>query len=362
MAGGQERVLRRRIKTVESTKKITRAMELISASQIVRAQGRIAGSKPYLRGIEDVTRETAADSPSSPLLGVPESPSNVLILAIVSDRGLCGGYNNGVLRATERLIRSGNAEGREHRVVTVGRKAEAYFRFRHQPIERSYRQMSDRPTYEDARAVAASIVPPFMAGEVDLVQVLSWRFISAGSQVVETRQVLPILPSAAVSGGDESGGRVNRAGDGATVPGGGDAAADAAGDAAGDPAGDAGGMDLYASAPSARAGFFEFEPEAEDLLTVLVPRYAEAMVYGALLEASASEHTARQRAMSAATDNADELIKTLRRTMNRARQDSITTEIMEIVGGAEALRTASHPDSGPTDRDNAGQDPEERIA
>jgi F-type H+-transporting ATPase subunit gamma len=350
MAGGQERVLRRRIRTVESTKKITRAMELISASQIVRAQGRIAGSKPYLRGIEDVTRETAADSPDSPLLGVPESPSNVLVLAIVSDRGLCGGYNNGVLRATERLIRRGSAEGRAFRLVTVGRKAEAYFRFRHQPIERSFRQMSDRPTYEDARTVAAAIVPPFMAGEVDLVQVLSWRFISAGSQVVETRQVLPILPAEAVSADDASRRRPEQGGD-AGGPGG-----------TGDADADADGMDLYASAPSGRAGFFEFEPEAQDLLAVLVPRYAEAMVYGALLEASASEHTARQRAMSAATDNADELIKTLRRTMNRARQDSITTEIMEIVGGAEALRTASHPDSGPTDRDNAGQDPEEQIA
>jgi F-type H+-transporting ATPase subunit gamma len=363
MAGGQERILRRRIKTVESTKKITRAMELISASQIVRAQGRIAGSKPYLRGIEDVTRETAADSPNSPLLGVPESPSNVLILAIVSDRGLCGGYNNGILRATERLIRSGSAEGREHRVITVGRKAEAYFRFRHQPIERSYRQMSDRPTYEDARAVAESIVPPFMAGEVDLVEVVSWRFVSSGSQVVETRQVLPILPAEAVSAEVKSPRRAEQRGD-AGGPDGGASGADGPGrDGAGaDAGGEAGGMDLYASAPATRAGFFEFEPEAEDLLSVLVPRYAEAMVYGALLEASASEHTARQRAMSAATENADELIKTLRRTMNRARQDSITTEIMEIVGGAEALRTASHPDSGPTDRDNAGQDPEEQIA
>jgi F-type H+-transporting ATPase subunit gamma len=273
----------------------------------------------------------------------------VLILAVVSDRGLCGGYNNGVLRATERLILAGRAEGRDHRLITVGRRAEGYFRFRHQPIEHSYRHMSDRPTYEDARAVAASIVPPFMAAEVDVVQVLSWRFLSAGSQVVEMRQVLPILPAESVSaGGDGSRGRRDESGD--------------RGGPDGDARGETGGVELLASAPEVRAGFFEFEPDAADLLTVLVPRYAEAMVYGALLEASASEHTARQRAMSAATDNADELIKTLRRTMNRARQDAITTEIMEIVGGAEALRTASHPDSGPTDRDNAGQDPEEQIA
>ncbi|HEV2362264.1 MAG TPA: FoF1 ATP synthase subunit gamma, partial [Acidimicrobiales bacterium] len=225
------------------------------------------------------------------------------------------------------------------RLVAVGRKAESYFRFRRSPLEHAFRQMTDRPTYEDARRVAAAIVPAFQAGEVDMVQVVSWRFLSAGTQVIETRQVLPILPAASATPG----------GHGSVNP------ADPAGLGGGD------GADLLAAVPQGRQGFFEFEPAAPDLLEVLVPRYAEAVVYGALLEASASEHTARQRAMSAATENAEELIKTLRRIMNRARQDSITTEIMEIVGGAEALRGARRRDSGPVDRDDM-QGPEEQIA
>jgi F-type H+-transporting ATPase subunit gamma len=325
MAGGQERALRRRIRTVESTKKITHAMELIAASQIVRAQGRIAGSRPYVHAMEQVLRDTAADTPSSPFVGVPAAPTNVLVLAIVSDRGLCGAYNTNVLRATERLVTAGTEQGRSFRLVIVGRRAESYFRFRRQPVEQAFRGMSNRPTYEDARRVAAAIVPIFLEGEVDLVQIVSTRFVSAGTQVVETRQILPVLPSEPVASPSP------RPGESAEGP------------------------ELYA-ATAARAGFFEFEPDPNDILTVLVPRYAEAEIYAALLEASASEHTARQRAMAAATDNAEELIKTLRRVMNRARQDTITTEIMEIVGGAEALRQSRGDRRGPApiDRDAFG--------
>jgi F-type H+-transporting ATPase subunit gamma len=342
MAGGQERLLRRRIRTVESTKKITRAMELIAASQIVRAQGRIAGSRPYVRAMEAVLRDTAADSPTSPLVGVPESPTNVLVLALVSDRGLCGAYNTNVLRATERHIASGSAKGRHFRLVTVGRRAESYFHFRHQPVEQAFRGMSDRPSYEDARRVSEVIVPPFLSGEVELVEIVSTRFVSAGTQVVERRQILPVLPSAAV----------------AHSPAHSPASADQA-DPAGHSAGE--GADLYAATPQ-RTGFFEYEPDARDLLGVLVPRYAEAELYSALLEAAASEHTARQRAMAAATENAEELIKTLRRVMNRARQDTITTEIMEIVGGAEALRQARGSRRGPAHTDRESRATEEQTA
>jgi F-type H+-transporting ATPase subunit gamma len=326
MAGGQERALRRRIRTVESTKKITHAMELIAASQIVRAQGRIAGSRPYVHAMEEVLRDTAADTPGSSFVGVPESPSNVLVLAIVSDRGLCGAYNTNVLRATERLINAGTAAGRSFRLVIVGRRAESYFRFRRISVEHAFRGMGNRPGYEDARRVAAVIVPPFLEGEVDLVQIVSTRFVSAGTQVVETRQILPVLPS-----------------EPAASPSPRDATAE--------------GPELYA-ASGQRAGFFEFEPDANDILAVLVPRYAEAEIYAALLEASASEHTARQRAMAAATENAEELIKTLRRVMNRARQDTITTEIMEIVGGAEALRQSrgDRRPAAPIDRDAFGNE------
>lgn len=289
MAGAKERTLRRRIRSVESTKKITRAMELIAASQMVRAQNRIAAARPYTEAISAVLRATASDSSGATrLIGQPESPRTLCIVAIVGDRGLCGGYNSAVLRRVERLVR-GRPAGTELRLVTVGRKAVGFFRFRGVAIAEQFSQMSDRPSYDDARRLAAAVVPQFMAEEVDLVQVVSTSFRSASSQVVEVRQLLPLPPEAHED----------------------------------------------------RAGFAEFEPDAEELLELLVPTYAEAALYAALLEASAAEHTARQRAMSAATENAEELSKRLRRVMNRARQDAITSEIMEIVGGAEALRRGS---------------------
>jgi len=297
--GGQERILRRRIRSVQATQKITRAMELIAASQIVRAQGRIASAKPYQAGIAAVLAEAAADAGSTAgrVLGVPESPEHVLVIAIVADRGLCGGYNANVLRPTERMVRPGGSPGGEYRLVTVGRKAQSFFRFRRIEVETAFSGFSDRPTFEDARAIAAAVTPAFLDEEVDQVLIVSTRFLSAGTQVVETRQLLP-LPE---PGGDDE-------------------------------------------RPSTSGGYTEFEPASPELLVELVPRYVEAAVFGALLEASASEHTARQRAMAAATDNAEDLVKTLTRVMNRARQDAITTEIMEIVGGAEALRQSADSD------------------
>ncbi len=299
MAGGQEKVLRRRIRTVQATKKITRAFELIAASQIVRAQNRLAGFRPYLKGVAEILAEAAADAghTAGRVLGVPESPRRVLIVAVVADRGLCGAYNANVLRLVERTARAFEAEGVEYRLFSVGRKAQSFFRFRRLSVEQSFSGFSDRPVFEDARKVAEVVTPPFLAEDVDQVLVVSTRFLSAGTQVVETRQVLP-LP---------------------------------------EPTGDAEGEEER----SRREGYTEFEPESPDLLVELVPRYVEAAMFGALLEAAASEHTARQRAMAAATDNADELAKKLTRDMNRARQDAITTEIMEIVGGAEALRQAA---------------------
>jgi F-type H+-transporting ATPase subunit gamma len=326
MAGGQERILRRRIRSVEATKKITRAMELIAASQMVRAQSRIAGSKPYLEGIEAVLTDVVADgSAPARLLGVPESPANIGVIAIVSDRGLCGGYNAFVLRAADRLMRTGEQAGRRYRFIGVGKKAIGYFRFRGRDLDASF-QMGDRPSYEDARRLAATVVPAFMRGELDLVQLVSTRFLSAGSQVVETRQLLPLDPTKA------------------GLPPRRQNVADQAPRALGE---EEQAPPSPGSIPPGE-GFFEYEPEPDELLALLVPRYAEAALYGALLEASASEHVARQRAMSAATENADELIKTLRRVMNRARQDAITTEIMEIVGGAEALRQGVEQESAPT--------------
>jgi F-type H+-transporting ATPase subunit gamma len=303
MAGGQERILRRRIRSVQATQKLTRAMELIAASQIVRAQNRILAAAPYQRGIAEVLAEAAADAGSNAgrVLGVPDDPRRILVLALAADRGLAGGYSINVLRVVERILREKVQAGGEHTVVSVGRKAQSYLRFRQVTVAETFIGFSDRPTFEDARRIAAVVTPPFLAEEIDQVLVVSTRFLSAGRQVVETRQLLPLPePTESVDGG----------GDGDELP-------------------------------HQRAGFAEFEPISDELLVELVPRYVEAALFGALLEAAASEHTARQRAMAAATDNADELVKNLRRVMNRARQDAITTEIMEIVGGAEALRPSA---------------------
>ena len=318
MAGGQERILRRRIRSVQATKKITRAFELIAASQIVRAQGRIAAARPYQQGMARVVLETALGDPAAAgrLLGTPEHVERVLVLGIVADRGLCGGYNTSVFRATERLLAAQAADGAATRLVTVGKKAQGYFRFRGQDVERSFLGMSERPSFADAREVAAAVVTPFVNGEVDQVLVVSTRFVSAGSQKVEVRQLLPLVDP---RNGVQKAGHEHEAGESRNV------------------------------APhdvDVRRGYTEFEPDAALLLVDLAPRAAETQIFAALLEASASELTARQRAMAAATENAGELIKKYSRIMNRARQDTITTEIMEIVSGAEALRAGAEGDEG----------------
>jgi F-type H+-transporting ATPase subunit gamma len=297
MAGGQERILRRRIRSVQSTRKITKAMELIAASRIVRAQARIAANRPFRDGMERVLRLTAAADAQAArkLLGTPETVRQVGILAIVGDRGLAGSYNSGVLRATERRVAEHTANGAEVKVWSVGKKAPSYFRYRGIEMAESFTGFADRPEFSDARTVAAIVAAPFVSGEVDLVEMISTRFISGGIQRVERLQLLPLpLPEV-----DEEAPALD------------------------DPK---------------LEGYTEFEPEPEKLLVELAPRALEAEIFAALLEGSASFFTAQQRAMAAATENADELVRTQTRVMNRARQDAITTEIMEIVGGAEALR------------------------
>ncbi len=305
MPGGIERTLRRRIKSVQATKKITRAFELIAASQIVRAQGRIAANRPFRAGMAHIVLEAAEGDPGAErLIGVPEDPTLVAVIAIVGDRGLSGPYNSSVLRATEALVAEHRSRDAEVRLVTVGKKAAAYFRFRGREVSRSFTGMSDRPSFADARGVAAELWHQFDADDVELVQLVSTRYHSAGSQSVETRQLLPLPHPTA-----------GRSGAGQDRPG-------------------------LPEPAETRGGYTEFEPDGQTLLAHLMPRALESEIYSALLEASASEHAARQRAMAAATENADDLVLMLTRTMNRARQDAITNEIMEIVGGAEALRTA----------------------
>ena len=298
MAGGQERILRGRIRTVQATKKITRAMELIAASRIVKAQQRVHAAVPYSEKITDVVRDLAVGGAGGdmPLLVGREEVTTTCYVVITADRGLAGGYNAGVQRAAEGEIKADAQRGQRYVIIPVGRKAEGYFRFRGYHLGRPFSGFSDAPGYADAKAIGEHVIDLFQRGEVDKVELVYTRFITAGSQEVVLRPLVP-LTAETVTGGD------------------------------GRPAeGSAGAQAVY-----------EFEPDPATILDALLPRYVEARIYAALLNAAASEHAFRQRAMKSATDNAEELIKNLSRIMNRARQDAITTEIMEIVGGAEAL-------------------------
>jgi F-type H+-transporting ATPase subunit gamma len=308
MAGGQERILRGRIRSVQATKKITRAMELIAASRIVKAQQRVHAAVPYSEQITAVVKDLAAagGDVKSPLLaghGPERAVNRKCYVAIVADRGLCGGYNAGVLRATEGEVKADVLAGKSYSIIAVGRKAEGYFRFRGYSMDGAFNGFSDSPSYENAREIGQRVVDMFLLGEVDSVELIYTRFVSAGNQEVVIRPLVPLEGEIAQGGGGLHG----KAGAGH-------------GDAADGPPAD-----------------YEIEPSPGVVLESLLPRYIEARIYAALLNAAASEHAFRQRAMKSATDNAEELIKTLSRIMNRARQDSITTEIMEIVSGAEAL-------------------------
>jgi F-type H+-transporting ATPase subunit gamma len=300
MAGGQERVLRRRIRSIQSTKKITRAMELIAASRIVRAQQAIAAARPYVEKMSEVVGHLSRtpDGRSNPLFREPEAIRRAAVISIAGDRGLSGAYNSSVLRATERLIAEHTTAGHDVMLVTVGRKVANYFRYRNQDIAKSFIGVADRPDVDDARAIVATVIEPFVKGEVDEIDIVYTYFESVGRQVVRRRTLVPIEPPSD------------------------DEPADAQ--------------------PSGRPdGFvvdYEYEPDPAELLERLLPSWLQGEILAALLSASASEYVARQRAMKAATDNADDLMTNLTRVMNRARQDAITTEITEIVGGAEALR------------------------
>ena len=304
MAGGQERILRRRISSIDATKKITRAMELIAASRIVKAQGRVRSAKPYSEKVTDVIANLAGGGAGvdHPLLTQADQVNRVAYVVIAADRGLCGGYNNNVLRAVERAIAADQAQGRQYVLVLSGKKAAGYFSFRGYEVHAAYEGFSDQPNYSDAKTMAETVAALFESGDVQQVRLAYTRFLSMGSQEVTVDQFMPLEAS--------------------------EIGADASENTAG--------------------GGYEFEPEPAEILSRLLPRYVEARLYAALLEGSASEHAARQRAMKAATDNAEDLKTNLTRIMNRARQEAITTEIMEIVSGSEAMS-----DDGDHDLDDA---------
>jgi F-type H+-transporting ATPase subunit gamma len=305
MAGGVERALRRRIRSVQSTKKITRAMELIAASRILRAQQRVAAARPYIDQLTEVIRNLSKGGSglNQGLLAPRDEVANVGFVVITADRGLCGGYNANVERAVERAVAREKAAGRGYRIFVAGKKGQTFFRYRNYEVAGSFTGFSEQPTYEDARAIAKEVMAHFESGHIDQVQLVYTQFLSVGSQRVVERRFVPM---------------------------------------------DATALGEAPSDDGEATTSYEFEPEPDFILAQLLPRYVEGRLFAALLDAAASEQAARQRAMKAATDNANELTKTLERIANRARQDSITTEITEIVGGAEGMaqgRSADHEEN-----------------
>lgn len=302
MASGQERVLRRRIKSIQSTKKITRAMELIAASRIVKAQQRVAAARPYSEQITAVMANLAAGGAGldHPLLQERDPIRRVGFIVISADRGLAGAYNSTVIRTAERALLAHQAEGRDYELALSGRKAESYFRYREYRIGEAFSGYAEVPSYEDARRVAQAAMARYERGSgeeggVDQVELIYTRFFSMGTQRVVNVRLLPLEKDI---------------------------------------------LEDAASAGDGPQAAYEFEPEPAQILERLLPRYVEGRVFAAMLDAAASEQAARQRAMKAATDNAEELSKNLATVANKLRQAGITTEIMEIVGGAEALRLA----------------------
>jgi F-type H+-transporting ATPase subunit gamma len=289
MASAQLRDTRRRIGSVDAIKKITRAMELIAASRIPKAQARVHGSKPYTAKLIEVIENVGAAGGSSHRLLEQRDIRTVGLLIVSSDRGLAGSYASSIIRLAEARIRELDREGKNVVLYAVGKKAQAYFRYRGYRIEGAYVGVTDTPGYGDARAIANTALAAFATGHIDAVEVFFTRFQSAMTQVPARLDLLPITPPQ--TGEPEQEQRVT----------------------------------------------YEYEPSPEEILDRLLPRYVEATIFNILLEASASEHSARRRAMKAATDNAEELIRVLRVQANRARQAEITTAIAEIVGGAEAL-------------------------
>ncbi|MFF8982626.1 F0F1 ATP synthase subunit gamma [Streptomyces globisporus] len=299
--GAQLRVYKRRIQAVTATKKITKAMEMIAASRIVKAQRKVAASQPYATELTRAVTAVATGSDANhPLTTEVETPTRAAVLLITSDRGLAGGYSSNAIKAAERLRERLASEGKEVDTYIVGRKGVAYYGFRERKVIDSWTGFTDNPAYSDAKRVAAPLIEAIQQetaeGGVDELHIVFTEFVSMMTQNAVDARMLPLSL-------DEAAEESTRKGE--ILP------------------------------------LFEFEPSAEDVLDALLPRYVESRIYNALLQAAASEHAARRRAMKSATDNAGDLIKSLSRLANAARQAEITQEISEIVGGASALADAT---------------------
>jgi F-type H+-transporting ATPase subunit gamma len=290
---GKFRQMQKKIESIRSITKITRAMELVAASRIVKAQNRLQQARPYARRIQEAIRELAGVTEVAtefPLLKPREQIKTVGLVVITSDRGLAGSYNSNVIRLGVNQLREARAAGQETRLHVVGRKGLSFFRFGNYPIASDRQGISDTPQFEDAESLGDQLVKEFVDGEVDEVKIAFTDFQSAGRQAPTINTILPIRKEDVA------------AEEGKITP------------------------------------LYEFEPEPGEILSLLLPRYVNTVIFAALLESSTSEHAARRRAMKAATENGEELAKVYTRIANRERQAEITNEIMEVVGGAEALR------------------------
>jgi F-type H+-transporting ATPase subunit gamma len=300
---GQVQQLRRRIRTVRSTRKIAKAQELVATSRIARAQERVAASKPYAEAITQVLTALASNATvDNPLLQPRPQVRRAGVLLITSDRGLAGAYNANAIRTCEQLISRLRADGKDVALYVIGRKGVGYYRFRNRPIAASWTGFSERPSFDDARRVGESLLEAFVAGAddaaenhgpeniqgVDELHIVSTQFRSLMTQTAEAHFLAPMQ------------------------------------------------VEEREREPGLRPAY-EFEPEADELLEALLPKYLNTRIYAALLDSAASESASRRRAMKAASDNADDLLKRYTREMNSARQAAITQEISEIVGGANAL-------------------------
>ena len=291
-----QRDIKRRISSVQNTKKITKAMEMVAAARLRRAAQRIEATRPYAMRMNEfiagMARYVEVDPAGFPLLAQHDEVRRVAVVTLTADRGLCGAFNSNIVRAAQHLIRSYGAEGVETDLIVVGKKGAGTFRFQHQAVANSYLGITDKPSFLDAQAIANRLTELYTSGRVDRVVLIFNHFISAIEQRVDEQVVLPIQEEVVAE-----------------------------------------------NAPPAAAPRldFEFEPPAEAILNLLLPSYLQIAVYRALLESTASEHGARMTAMRNASESAGEMIDALTLAMNRARQASITQEILEVVAGADAL-------------------------
>ncbi|AMW12892.1 F0F1 ATP synthase subunit gamma [Streptomyces paradoxus] len=299
--GAQLRVYKRRIRSVTATKKITKAMEMIAASRVVKAQRKVAASTPYATELtRAVTAVAGGSNTKHPLTTEPENPTRAAVLLLTSDRGLAGAFNSNAIKAAEKLTAKLEAEGKEVVSYIVGRRGVAHYNFRERKIAESFTGFTDEPSYADAKKVAAPLIEAIETetaeGGVDELHIVYTEFVSMMTQTAIEARLLPLSLEE---------------------------------------------VEQEAKPKGEILPLFDFEPSAEDVLDALLPRYVESRIYNALLQSAASKHAATRRAMKSATDNAGELIETLTRLANQARQAEITQEISEIVGGASALADAT---------------------